>query len=66
MQVQFLEQKQQMDKALEKGEMLPERYKLEIEKAQKMMQSQIQSYQQEITSQLQSESSKIENQKNHL
>ena len=62
MEVEFLEQKKKMDMALQSGEMLPERYELELEKAQKMMQNQLNSYRQETISNLQSEASKIENQ----
>ena len=62
LQVSFLEQDQSMQQAVQSGQMLPERYKLEIEKAQKMMQQQIQTYQQECMSMLQAEASKIENQ----
>ena len=62
MEVEFLEQKKQMDEAVAAGKMLPERYNLEIEKAQKTMQQQLQAYQQEIMSKLQTEASKIENQ----
>jgi hypothetical protein len=42
--------------------MLPERYALELEKAQKMMADQVAVYQQECMSKLQAEASKIENQ----
>tara|TARA_Y100001963_G_scaffold117314_1_gene163215 strand:- start:1820 stop:4123 length:2304 start_codon:yes stop_codon:yes gene_type:complete len=61
LEVQFLEQKQQMDMALQQGQMLPERYELEIQKAQEMMQQQIQAYQQECMAKLQAEASKTEN-----
>ena len=61
MEVEFLEQQKSMEMAVQSGEMLPERYALEIEKAQKMMQDQLAAYQQEIMSKLQSEASKIEN-----
>tara|TARA_Y100001938_G_scaffold147833_1_gene229969 strand:- start:8470 stop:10767 length:2298 start_codon:yes stop_codon:yes gene_type:complete len=62
LEVQFLEQKQKMDMALQSGEILEERYNLEMKKAQEMMQQQIQAYQQECMSKLQAEASKIENQ----
>ena len=62
MEVEFLEQQKQMEMAVQSGEMLPERYQLEIEKAQKMMQQQLEAYRQETVSKLQSEASKIENQ----
>ena len=59
--VQLQEQNQQMQMAVQEGKMLPERYQLELEKAQKMMQQQLQAYQQECMSKLQAEASKIEN-----
>tara|TARA_R100001594_G_scaffold25625_1_gene50059 strand:+ start:1472 stop:3775 length:2304 start_codon:yes stop_codon:yes gene_type:complete len=61
MEVEFAEQNAKMQKAVQSGEMLQERYQLEIEKAQKMMQEQLQAYQQECMSKLQTEASKIEN-----
>ena len=61
MEVGLLEQQQQMQEAVQAGEMLPERYELEMQKAQEMMQQQLQVAQQEIMSQLQAEASKIEN-----
>jgi|7_EtaG_2_1085326.scaffolds.fasta_scaffold08954_2 hypothetical protein len=61
LEVQLLEQDSKMQEAVQKGEMLPERYKLELEKAQQMMGQQLQTFQQECMSQLQSEASKIEN-----
>jgi len=60
--VQLKEQDQKMQMAVQSGEMLPERYQLEMEKAQKMMQQQLQAYGQECMSKLQAEASKIENQ----
>jgi hypothetical protein len=41
--------------------MLPERYELEMQKAQEMMANQLKSFEQECMSQLQSEASKVEN-----
>tara|TARA_R110002020_G_scaffold83191_1_gene206101 strand:- start:2363 stop:4666 length:2304 start_codon:yes stop_codon:yes gene_type:complete len=61
MTVQLQEQQQQMQTAVQEGKMLPERFKLEMEKAQKQMQQQLQTYEQECMSQLQAESSKIDN-----
>jgi len=61
MEVGFLEQKAKMDEAVASGQMLPERYNLELEKAQKMMQDQLNAYQQEVMSKLQAEASRIEN-----
>jgi hypothetical protein len=62
LEVQFLEQEKQMQAALQAGEMLQERYALEIEKAQQMMAQQIEVYKQECMSKLQAEASKVENQ----
>ena len=61
MQVEFLEQQKQMEAAVQSGDMLPERFQLEMKKAQEMMQQQLQAFQQECMSKLQSEASKIEN-----
>jgi len=61
LQVKMLEQDRQMKEAVQKGDMLPERYQLETQKAQKMMQQQLQSYQQECMSKLQAAESRIEN-----
>ena len=60
MEVQLLEQQQQMEEAVQSGDMLPERYELEMQKAQDMMVQQLQVAEQEIMSQLQAEASKIE------
>ena len=60
--VKLMEQDQEMQQAVQAGKMLPERYQLELEKAQKMMQQQLQAYEQECMSKLQAEASKIENQ----
>jgi len=62
MEVQLLEQQKQMEEAVQAGEMLPERYELEMQKAQEMMEQQLQAAEQEYMSQLQNEASKIENQ----
>jgi len=62
MEVELLEQQQQMEKAVQSGEMLPERYQLEMQKAQEMMQQQLQVAEQEYMSELQNATSKIENQ----
>ena len=61
MEVQLLEQERQMAEAVQEGKMLPERYELEMRKAQEMMQQQLEVARQESMSQLQAESSKIEN-----
>lgn len=59
--VAMLEQEQQMKAAVDAGQMLPERFELEMRKAQDMMQSQLEGAQQEYMSELQAEASKIEN-----
>jgi hypothetical protein len=61
MEVQLLEQQKQMQAAVQAGEMLPERYELEMQKAQEMMQAQLQGAEQQYMSELQNEASKIEN-----
>ena len=60
-EVELLEQQRQMQAAVQSGEMLPERYELEMKKAQEMMQQQLEAYRQETMSKLQAEASKIEN-----
>ena len=59
--VQLMEEDKQMQQAVQAGQMLPERYELEMKTAQKMMKDQIETYAQEVQSQLQAESTKIEN-----
>jgi hypothetical protein len=61
MEVRLMEQQAQMQEAVQKGDMLPARFELEMEKAQKMMQQQLQVAQQEFQSQLVAEQSKVEN-----
>ena len=61
MEVQLLEQQQQMQEAVNSGQMLPERYELEMKKAQEMGQQQLQAFEQECMSKLQAEASKIVN-----
>tara|TARA_R100000808_G_scaffold18630_1_gene40761 strand:+ start:723 stop:3023 length:2301 start_codon:yes stop_codon:yes gene_type:complete len=61
MEVQLLEQQNQMQEAVQKGEMLPQRFELEMKKATEMMEQQLQTFYQECMSQLQAEASKIEN-----
>jgi len=61
MEVQLLEQQQQMQEAVQKGEMLPERYELEMQKAQELMRAQLEGAEQQYMSELQNEASKIEN-----
>ena len=60
-QVQLAEQQAQMQKAVEMGEMLPERMALEMKKAQDQAAAQIESFQQQYMSELQSQISKVEN-----
>jgi hypothetical protein len=61
MEVQLIEQERQMAEAVQEGKMLPERYELELKKAQDMMAQQLEVARQESMSQLQAEASKIEN-----
>ena len=61
MQVQMAEQQSQMQQAVQSGKMLPERMQLELQKAQQMMQQQLEAYKQECMSKLQAEASKVEN-----
>jgi hypothetical protein len=59
--VKFAEQQKGMQEAVQKGEMLPERFQLESQKAQKGMQEHLEAFYQKCMSQLQAENSKIEN-----
>jgi len=61
MEVELLEQQTKMEQAVQSGEMLPERYELEMQKAQKMMQDQLASAEQQLMSDAQSSVTKIEN-----
>ena len=61
LEVEFLEQQQQMQAAVQSGQMMQERYQLEIEKSQKMMQDQLQSATLEFSSSIQAQMSKVEN-----
>jgi len=61
MQVSFKEQQLSMQQAVQAGQMIQERYNLEIEKAKKMMQEQLNVAQREYLSQLQQQASKVEN-----
>ena len=61
LEVQLKEQAVQMEQAVQAGQMLPERYELEMKKAQDMMAQQIEAYRQECMSMLQNEASKVEN-----
>ena len=62
MQVQLVEQQQKMQEAVQSGDMLPERYELEIQKAQEQMTAQLEGYHQEVMSQLQAAASQTGNQ----
>jgi len=57
-----LEQKAKMEQAVQSGEMLPERFQIEMKKAEDMMQQQLASFEEEYNSKLQAEISKVENQ----
>ena len=61
MQVQFLEKQVQMQEALEKGDMIQERFDLEMQNEQQLMMQQIETARQEKMSELQSAASKVEN-----
>tara|TARA_R110000824_G_scaffold37327_2_gene114703 strand:- start:2211 stop:4517 length:2307 start_codon:yes stop_codon:yes gene_type:complete len=61
MQVEMLEQKQQMDEALQSGSMLQERYDLEMKNAQEMMQQQLQTAQKQMMQDIEKKMSVIEN-----
>ena len=62
MEVQFIEQQKQMFEAVQSGEMLQERYDLEIEKATKMMEQQLQTAQQQMLAEAQQQAQIVENQ----
>lgn len=61
MQVELKEQQQKMEKAVEAGDMLPERFQLEMQKAQEMMKQQLQSKEKELQGQLQASAERIDN-----
>ena len=61
MEVELMEQQKQMQQAVQEGKMIPERYELEMKKAQQMMQDQLQAAEQQYMSKLQAEASRIEN-----
>ena len=62
MMVSLKEKQIKMQEAVEKGDMLPERMQLELQKEQKMVEDQLKSYAIEIENRLQEEASKVENQ----
>ena len=61
MEVRFLEEQQRLEISLQKGEILPERFKLELEKLQKGMQQQLATTQQQMQAQMEEANQKIEN-----
>ena len=61
MEVEIMEQQKQMEQAVAEGKMIPERYELEMQKAQDMMAQQLQVAEQEYMSELQAAQSRIEN-----
>jgi len=61
MSVQLKEQQLKMQQAVQDGSMIPERYELELQKAQDTMKQQLEVARQEYMSQMQAEASKIEN-----
>ena len=61
MDVQLLEQNQQMQAAVQSGEMLPERYELEMKKAQQMQAQQLEVAQQEMLAEAQQQAEIVEN-----
>ena len=60
-EVTLLEQDRKMQAGVQAGEMLPERYQLEMEKAQKLAAEQLKAYQEECMAKLQKQNSRIEN-----
>ena len=61
MEVGLLEQTQQMEQAVQAGEMLPERYDLELKKAQKMQEQQLQTAAQTMLAEAQQAASIVTN-----
>lgn len=61
LEVSLLEQERAMAEAVNRGEMLPERYELEMQKAKKMVEDQILSARQELVSQMQAEATVVDN-----
>ena len=61
MEVELLEQQQQMQMAVQEGKMLPQRFELEMKKAQEMMQQQLMASQQSMMSRIVEQSSIVEN-----
>ena len=61
LEVGFLEQQKAMQMAVQSGEMIPERYELEIQKLQEQMQMQLQQAQEQMTAELQKNASIVQN-----
>ena len=61
MQVALKEQEKEMAQAVQSGEMIQERFDLEMQKAQEMNMAQLESAQQEMMAEMEAEASKIEN-----
>tara|TARA_R110000824_G_scaffold381489_1_gene574220 strand:+ start:1382 stop:3682 length:2301 start_codon:yes stop_codon:yes gene_type:complete len=61
LKVELIEQEAKMREAVEAGQMLKPRYELEMEKAQEMMQAQLQSAKQEFAAQIQETMSQVIN-----
>jgi hypothetical protein len=61
LEVKFLEQQKSMDMALQSGQMIPQRYELEIKKLQEGIQQQLQQAQQQMTAELQKQASIVQN-----
>jgi len=60
-EVELMEKEQQMQQAVQNGGMLPERFELEMKRAQDEAMQQLEAYSKEVMSKLQNEASKIEN-----
>jgi len=60
LEVQFLEKEKELRGAVERGEMIPERYELEVEKAQRMMGQAVQEQKSLLYNKAKEESSKVE------
>ncbi len=61
LEVRMLEEQQRLQMSVQTGEMLPERYELELEKLQKGMQQQLQQMQQQLMSEMQNRMETVEN-----
>jgi hypothetical protein len=61
MEVQILEQQKQMEEAVQAGQMLPERFELEMNKAMEMQQAQLQAASNEAMAAIEAANQKIEN-----